>query len=58
MADVVYDFFTSNTAGGANAVEIMVWLASINAEPISYEYDYSGKPLAIENNVGINGHTW
>lgn len=35
VADVAYDVFTSATAGGAEAYEMMVWLANINAGPIS-----------------------
>lgn len=34
-ADVAYDVFTSATAGGSEAYEMMVWLANINAGPIS-----------------------
>jgi len=36
VADVSYDIFTSATSGGANAYEIMIWLAAIGgAGPIS-----------------------
>ncbi|KAJ7740033.1 glycoside hydrolase family 12 protein [Mycena maculata] len=35
VADVAYDMFTANTAGGAAVKEIMVWLANFNAGPIS-----------------------
>jgi xyloglucan-specific endo-beta-1,4-glucanase len=34
-ADVAYDLFTSNSAGGSEAYEMMIWLANINAGPIS-----------------------
>ena len=35
VADVAYDLFTSDTAGGAEKYEMMIWLANINAGPIS-----------------------
>jgi xyloglucan-specific endo-beta-1,4-glucanase len=34
-ADVAYDLFTSDSAGGAEKYEMMIWLANINAGPIS-----------------------
>ena len=35
VTNVAYDLFTSDTAGGAEKFELMVWLANINAGPIS-----------------------
>ena len=35
VADVAYDLFTSDTAGGAEKYEMMIWLANINAGPIA-----------------------
>jgi xyloglucan-specific endo-beta-1,4-glucanase len=34
-ADVAYDLFTSDAAGGSERYEMMIWLANINAGPIS-----------------------
>ncbi|KAG1845728.1 concanavalin A-like lectin/glucanase domain-containing protein [Suillus subalutaceus] len=35
VADVAYDLFTSDTAGGSNVNEIMIWLANVNSGPIA-----------------------
>lgn len=35
VTNVAYDVFTSATAGGKEQYELMVWLANINAGPIS-----------------------
>jgi xyloglucan-specific endo-beta-1,4-glucanase len=58
VADVAYDLFTSATAGGSNAYEIMIWMANYNAGPISYTYDASGKPTPVASNLSIGGKTW
>jgi xyloglucan-specific endo-beta-1,4-glucanase len=58
VSDVAYDLFTSTSAGGSNAYEIMIWLANLNAGPISYNYGSDGKPVAIASNLSIAGHTW
>lgn len=58
MADVAYDLFTSNTAGGSNVNEIMIWLANYNAGPISAVYNSDGTPKPVASNVNIAGHTW
>ncbi|CAL1710869.1 unnamed protein product [Somion occarium] len=58
VADVAYDLFTSNTAGGSNVNEIMIWLANFNAGPISAVYNSDGTPQAVASNVSIAGHTW
>ncbi|KAI0674322.1 concanavalin A-like lectin/glucanase [Trametes maxima] len=58
VADVAYDLFTSNTAGGSNANEIMIWLANFNAGPISFKYGSDGKPVPVASNLSIAGHTW
>ncbi|KAJ3551741.1 hypothetical protein NM688_g4530 [Phlebia brevispora] len=58
VADVAYDLFTSNTAGGSNVNEIMVWLANINAGPISAVYNASGDPVPVASDISLAGHTW
>ena len=58
VADVAYDLFTSNTAGGSNVNEIMIWLANFNAGPISAVYNSDGTPQPAASNVDIAGHTW
>jgi len=58
VADVAYDLFTSNSAGGSNVNEIMVWLANINAGPISAVYNSNGTPQPVASNLNIAGHTW
>ncbi|EMD36642.1 hypothetical protein CERSUDRAFT_124208 [Gelatoporia subvermispora B] len=58
VADVAYDLFTANTAGGANVNEIMVWLANFNAGPISAQYSAQGQPVPVASDISIAGHTW
>ncbi|CAK5262153.1 unnamed protein product [Mycena citricolor] len=58
VADVAYDLFTANNAGGANVNEIMIWLANFNAGPISASYNAQGQPVAVATNLSIAGHTW
>lgn len=58
VADVAYDLFTSNTAGGSNVNEIMVWLANFNAGPISAVYNSSGQPVPVASDLSIAGHRW
>lgn len=58
MADVAYDLFTSNTAGGSNVNEIMIWLANFNAGPISATYNSNGTPAPVASNIALAGHTW
>jgi hypothetical protein len=58
VADVAYDLFTSATSGGANAYEIMIWLANYNAGPISYSYGSNGQPTPVASGVSLAGHTW
>ncbi|KIP09317.1 glycoside hydrolase family 12 protein [Phlebiopsis gigantea 11061_1 CR5-6] len=58
VADVAYDLFTSNTAGGSNTNEIMIWLANFNAGPISYTYGSNGQPVPVASNLSLAGHTW
>ncbi|CAK5274647.1 unnamed protein product [Mycena citricolor] len=57
VADVAYDLFTANNAGGANVNEIMIWLANFNAGPISASYNAQGQPVAVATNLSIAGHT-
>jgi len=57
VTDVAYDLFTSDTAGGAEKFELMVWLANINAGPISSTYSAEGKPVPIAS-ATLEGHTW
>ncbi|KAF4610052.1 hypothetical protein D9613_010663 [Agrocybe pediades] len=58
VADVAYDLFTSNTAGGSNVNEIMIWLANYNAGPISAAYNSDGTPKPVASNISLAGHTW
>ncbi|KJA21753.1 glycoside hydrolase family 12 protein [Hypholoma sublateritium FD-334 SS-4] len=58
VADVAYDLFTSNTAGGSNVNEIMIWLANFNAGPISATYNSNGTPAPVASNIALAGHTW
>jgi len=58
VADVAYDIFTANTAGGSNVNEIMIWLANYNAGPISAAYNSDGTPKAAAANISIAGHVW
>ncbi|KAH9849355.1 concanavalin A-like lectin/glucanase [Lenzites betulinus] len=58
VADVAYDLFTSATAGGSGANEIMIWLANFNAGPISSQYGSDGQPVPVASGVSLAGHTW
>jgi len=58
VADVAFDLFTSNTAGGSNANEIMIWLANYNAGPISAVYNSNGTPQPKASNISLGGNTW
>jgi len=58
VADVAYDIFTSNTAGGSNVNEIMIWLANFNAGPISAVYNSDGTPKPAAANLTLAGYTW
>ncbi|GJE92459.1 glycoside hydrolase family 12 protein [Phanerochaete sordida] len=58
VADVAYDLFTSNTAGGSNVNEIMIWLANFNAGPISSTYGSDGQPTPVASGISLAGHTW
>ncbi|KAF8186988.1 concanavalin A-like lectin/glucanase [Mycena galopus ATCC 62051] len=59
VADVAYDLFTSNSAGGAAVNEIMIWLAAFGgAGPISAEFNSAGQAVPIESNLSLAGHTW
>ncbi|OBZ78117.1 putative xyloglucan-specific endo-beta-1,4-glucanase A [Grifola frondosa] len=58
VADVAYDLFTASTPGGANVNEIMMWLANVNAGPISAVYSASGQPVPVASDLSIAGHTW
>ncbi|KAJ7267406.1 glycoside hydrolase family 12 protein [Mycena rebaudengoi] len=58
VANVAYDLFTANTAGGSSVNEIMIWLANINAGPISFVYNSAGQPVPVASNVSLGGHTW
>ncbi|KAF8956561.1 concanavalin A-like lectin/glucanase [Flammula alnicola] len=58
VADVAYDLFTSTTSGGNNVNEIMIWLANINAGPISAQYNSDGTPKPVASNISLAGHTW
>ncbi|KAJ6487892.1 glycoside hydrolase family 12 protein [Mycena sanguinolenta] len=58
VADVAYDLFTSNTAGGSAVNEIMIWLANFNAGPISAQFNSAGQAVPIVSNLSLAGHTW
>lgn len=58
VADVAFDMFTSDSSGGSNAYEIMVWMANYNAGPISATYNSSGDPVPVASSVSIGGYTW
>ncbi|KAJ7634887.1 glycoside hydrolase family 12 protein [Roridomyces roridus] len=58
VADVAYDLFTANSAGGAAVNEIMIWLANFNAGPISATFSASGQAVPIVSNLSLAGHTW
>ncbi|KIK57430.1 glycoside hydrolase family 12 protein [Collybiopsis luxurians FD-317 M1] len=58
VADVAYDLFTSNSAGGSATNEIMIWLANYNAGPISSSYNSAGQPNPIATGISLAGHTW
>jgi xyloglucan-specific endo-beta-1,4-glucanase len=58
VANVAFDIFTSTSAGGSDANEIMIWLANFNAGPISYNYNADGSAKAVATGVSLAGHTW
>ncbi|KAG1776649.1 glycoside hydrolase family 12 protein [Suillus placidus] len=58
VADVAYDLFTSDTAGGSNVNEIMIWLANVNSGPISAVYNAQGQAVPIVTNISLEGYTW
>lgn len=58
MADVAYDLFTSTSPDGDNVNEIMIWLANINAGPISAVFNAQGQAVPAMMNVELEGHTW
>lgn len=58
VADVAYDLFTSTSPNGDNINEIMVWLANINAGPISAVFNAEGQAVPAISNVEIEGNTW
>ncbi|KAI0826590.1 concanavalin A-like lectin/glucanase domain-containing protein [Trametes gibbosa] len=58
VADVAYDLFTAARVGGANANEIMIWLANFGAGPISSQYGADGQPVPVAAGVSLAGHAW
>ncbi|KAL0064555.1 hypothetical protein AAF712_008500 [Marasmius tenuissimus] len=58
ISNVAFDLFTSDTPGGADANEIMIWVGNYGAGPISYEYNADGSPKPIVLNVNLAGQTW
>ncbi|RMY74139.1 hypothetical protein D0863_03405 [Hortaea werneckii] len=56
-ADVAYDMFTSSSADGSEEFEVMVWLANLNAGPISSSYSASGDAETIAT-PNIAGYDW
>ncbi|KAF8554493.1 glycoside hydrolase family 12 protein [Imleria badia] len=58
VADVAYDLFTSYSPGGSNVCEVMIWLANLNAGPISYNYNQYGLAVPVATNLDLAGHAW
>ncbi|KAJ7596051.1 glycoside hydrolase family 12 protein [Mycena floridula] len=58
VANVAYDLFTSSSSGGSAQNEIMIWLANINAGPISAVYNSAGQPVPVASNIALAGQTW
>ena len=56
-ADVAYDMFTSSSADGSEEFEVMVWLANLNAGPISSSYSASGDAETIAT-PNVAGYDW
>ncbi|KAG1724517.1 glycoside hydrolase family 12 protein [Suillus paluster] len=57
VGDVAYDLFTSDTPGGSNVNEIMIWLANFNWGPISAQYNATGS-VPIVKDISIQGYNW
>ncbi|KAH8106651.1 concanavalin A-like lectin/glucanase domain-containing protein [Phellopilus nigrolimitatus] len=57
VADVGYNPFTSTSPTGENMNEIMVWLANINAVPISATFGVDGQPVPVVSNISLAGQT-
>ncbi|KAG0694009.1 glycoside hydrolase family 12 protein [Suillus ampliporus] len=57
VADVAYDLFTSDTPGGSNVNEIMIWLALFDWGPISAQYNATSA-VPIVTGIPIQGYTW
>ncbi|OCB85174.1 hypothetical protein A7U60_g7800 [Sanghuangporus baumii] len=53
-----YDLFTSTSPDGDNINEIMVWLANINAGPISDVFNAQRKAVPAVTNIGLEGDSW
>ena len=58
VSNVAYDLFTSSTPGGENLNEIMIWLADLNAGPISAAYHSDGTAIPIVADIALAGYTW
>lgn len=58
VADVAYDMFTADSAGGSATNEIMIWLANYQAGPISFEFNAEGQAIPIASDISIAGFTW
>jgi xyloglucan-specific endo-beta-1,4-glucanase len=58
VADIAYDMFTADSAGGTAINEIMIWLANFNAGPISAEFDAEGQAVPIASDISLSGQTW
>ncbi|KAF8517152.1 glycoside hydrolase family 12 protein [Hysterangium stoloniferum] len=57
-ADVAFDLFTSNTPGGSNVNEIMIWMGNFKTGPIAYEYDSTGTAKPITTGISLGGYSW
>ncbi|KAK1220337.1 hypothetical protein PQX77_016908, partial [Marasmius sp. AFHP31] len=58
ILNVAFDLFTSDTPGGVDANEIMIWVGNFGAGPISYQYNADGSPKPIVSNINLAGQTW
>ncbi|EIM84174.1 uncharacterized protein STEHIDRAFT_159380 [Stereum hirsutum FP-91666 SS1] len=58
VADIAYDMFISDTSEGSATNEIMIWMANVNAGPISATYGSDGQPTPIASSIYIASQTW
>ncbi|KAL5526262.1 hypothetical protein ACEPAF_7985 [Sanghuangporus sanghuang] len=58
IANVAYELITSTSVDGEDINEILIWLASFNAQPISSTVDEQGNPEPVTRNINAHGSTW